>query len=78
MGKAIISTPLNNVMPDGFCEGENIIIVDNEIELESAIRKIHSDKKLIKKLENNSYEYFNNVLSPSAVINKIIQTAFKN
>lgn len=71
MGKAIITTPLSNVLPFGFKDEDNCLIVRNEKEISEAIERLVKDKTLIEKLEASSRYIYDNYSSPLQVINTI-------
>ncbi len=59
MGKAIISTPLSNDLPEPLVHGQNIHIVENNIEeFKKAIIMISNDNEYRKKLEKGAREYW--------------------
>jgi len=65
LGKAIISTPLSNDLPAPLVHGENIHIVDNDIEeFKKAILLIASDKNYRRKLEKGAREYWEKYGTP--------------
>lgn len=70
LGKAIISTPLSNVLPGN---GKHIIkTVDSRFELEKCILYLYNNQEEIQRMEKESKNYFNSYLSPSSVINRIL------
>jgi glycosyltransferase involved in cell wall biosynthesis len=71
MGKAIISTHLNNVIP--YTDNIPLLIVDDLNDLADAIARLKNDNKLRKKMEEESRQYFNNYLAPKIVIKRIIR-----
>lgn len=75
MGKAIISTPLNNVMPGDFIAGTHYIEVTNENEIREAVHRLHEDASLVESLKQKSIEYFDQYLSPVAVVTRILDYA---
>lgn len=75
MGKAIISTPLNNVMPGDFIAGTHYLEVTNENEIREAVHRLHEDAKLVESLKQKSIEYFDQYLSPVAVVTRILDYA---
>lgn len=78
MGKAIVSTPLINEMPIGVSVNENIIITNSHAELNDIVHKLFKDPVLRANLEKESFNYFQNKLSPTAVMSSIINKAFAN
>lgn len=75
-GKAIISTPLNNLMPDVFLNGREYIEVTSNEELYKAILNLRDNKSRVQELKKHAYDYFNNSLSPESVIKKIVFSLF--
>ncbi len=75
LGKAILSMPLNRVMPGEFMNGEHYLLAHNHDEIESGIQTLHQDTLLRQKLGANARTYFDRYLSPEAVISRIIATA---
>ena len=71
MGKAIISTRLNNEMPGDF-NGSQMVLINNIEELRAAIVHLKTDKGARKILEEHASNYFNNELAPEQVIKRII------
>ena len=72
MGKAIISTPLNNIMPGSFVSGKHFISASNDNEIEVTVDELRKNPKKILELKKNATEYFNQYLSPTAVIERIL------
>jgi hypothetical protein len=76
MGKAIISTPLNNLMPEQFLPGVHYHLVNNEFEIGTAIKLLLNDSQYRGKLEKSAKKYFDDFLSPEKVIQLIYNKAF--
>lgn len=76
MGKAIISTPLSNVMPGDFKNGEHYICCNDVDSMEQMIRALHDDETMRNELKCNAKKYFEEYLSPHAVINRILDRAY--
>lgn len=72
MGKAIISTPLSNQLPEDLIHGKHIHIVSNMDELKSAINLILTDDDYRKSLEKEAYQYYLNYANPKSVVNAIL------
>ena len=73
MGKAIISTPLIREMPGkGLVHGDNIHFVNTTKELYDAVELIRDNPDYRKKLEKGARSYFDEYLSPTSVIQRII------
>lgn len=78
MGKAIISTPLTREMPGcGLVHGENIHIVNSNEELHDAIKKIQNNPDYRRKLEKGAKLYFEEYLSPTSVVQRILDRCNK-
>lgn len=75
MGKAIISTPISNILPGEFKANEHFILVTNEQEIEDAVKILRRDDVLREKLERNGRRYFEDYLTPSRVIERILHFA---
>lgn len=72
MGKAIISTPINNLLPSPLVNGKHIHFVDGtEKSINNAINLIQSDIDYRRLLERNSRDYFFKYLSPKSIIDRI-------
>ena len=78
MGKAIISTPLNNIMPGNFIHGTHYHLVDNEDEIGVAIDYLLDNKEYRQMLEQNARKYFEKYLSPESVIQRIYKQVLEN
>lgn len=76
MGKAIISTPLSNVMPGDFIDGVHYICCDNIQHLESVIRSMHDNEAKRQALKSNAKKYYEEYLSPLAVVTRILDRAY--
>jgi len=78
MGKAIISTPLNNIMPGDFISGTHYHLIENENEIGVAIDYLLNDKEYRNFLEQNARKYFEEYLSPEMVIQRIFNKVYDN
>ena len=76
MGKAIISTPLSNELPISLTHGENIHIVNNAEELNSAIALLKNDVDYRIRLEKNANLYYEEFVKPKAVIENLLNSIF--
>lgn len=74
MGKAIISDPISNELPEDLKHGKNIHIVKNTGELENAIKLLLTDNSYRKKLEAGAKEYYSKHVSPEKVIEQILHS----
>ncbi len=72
MGKAIISTPLTNQLPEEIVDGEMIHFVSNLDQLKSAINLLFSGSEYRKSLEVGAREYYLKYATPEAVIKGIV------
>jgi len=75
LGKAIISTPLSNMMPAEVEHGRNIHFIKNTSELEDSINKILCDNDYRASLEKGALEYFNEFLAPVKVIERLTENS---
>lgn len=74
-GKAIISTPLNNVMPGNFENGVHYLEVKDTQEMEEAIVRLRDDADLVNRLKRNAWDYFNEWVSPEASVRHVLARA---
>jgi glycosyltransferase involved in cell wall biosynthesis len=72
MGKAIISTPLSNELPEELVHGENIHFVANKEELKGAVHLLSKDEKYRGRLETEARAYFYRQIDPVAVIRNLV------
>ena len=70
LGKFIISTPLNNLMPSNFEKA--LVSVDKLDDMEKVLDDVIADEDYKKQIERNSIAYFQEYLSPIAVIKRIV------
>lgn len=75
MGKAIISTPFQNEMPEPMTQGVNIHFVNTEEELQEAVRRITTDDAYRSKLEAGAAAYYRAHIQPAVVVEKLLQKA---
>ena len=73
MGKAIISTPLSNELPEKLVHGKNIHIVTNDSELVEAIQLLTTNDNYRKQLENGAKIYYSKYVEPQCVIKSILE-----
>lgn len=74
MGKAIISTPLTRAMPgEGLIHGVNVHFVKNADDILDAVTKINSDTDYRKRLEVGARAYYEELLSPQKVIERLVK-----
>jgi glycosyltransferase involved in cell wall biosynthesis len=72
LGKAIISTPHKNSMPEPLEDNVHLVYVENIEDIEKRIKILVSDLVFKRKLEINSRDYFMRNLEPKVVINKLL------
>lgn len=78
LGKAIITTPINRVLPGNFVAGTHYLeIKDVHTELKDAISWLVSHKEQRMELEQNALAYFEKYLTPGKVVSAIHATASK-
>jgi glycosyltransferase involved in cell wall biosynthesis len=78
LGKAIITTPINRILPGNFMAGTHYLeIKDVHTELKEAISWLVSHKERRMELEQNALAYFEKYLTPGKVISAIHATASK-
>lgn len=77
LGKCIISTKLNNVMPGVWKSGNQFLEANDENELENAISLLCKDSVLRNRLKNNAKAYFNEWLVPEVVVKRILDYALQ-
>jgi hypothetical protein len=73
LGKAIISTPHINILPQELVEGTNILYAANKDEIADRIELLIANVNLKRNLETNSRLYFDEYLSPKRVINRLVE-----
>lgn len=78
MGKAVISTPFVNDMPEAMEHNVNIIFVENYKEINDIVKRLLSDELLRKKLEKGARSYYKKWLTPQIVIERLININFLN
>ncbi len=75
-GKAIISTPLERMLPAPLVDGEHLLITDGtRADMEAKIRLLMSDPVLRTRLERNAHQYYMDYLAADKVIARILQQA---
>jgi len=75
MGKAIISTPLSNELPEKLIHGKDIHIAANDAELVEAIQLLATNDEYRKHLENGAKTYYSKYAEPQRVIKSIETTS---
>lgn len=78
LGKAINSTPFYNDLPVPMIHGENIHFVEDNYEsIKEAIKYLKDNPNYVKKLEKGALMYWNELVMPEKVIEKIFNFALK-
>jgi len=72
MGKAIISTPLFNELPEQLEHKKNIYLINNEEDINSAIHILLKDEQLRQNLRKNARIYYKRFVAPKKVIEHIV------
>jgi glycosyltransferase involved in cell wall biosynthesis len=72
LGKAIVSTPHKNIMPEILKDNIHVVYIESEEDIERQIKKMITNLNFKKELEINSRDYFERHLSPKVVINKLL------
>jgi hypothetical protein len=72
LGKAIISTPHKNIMPELLEDNIHMVYVESYKDIEKKIKILITDSVFKKKLEISSRDYFERNLEPKVVINKLL------
>jgi glycosyltransferase involved in cell wall biosynthesis len=72
MGKAIISTPLDNELPEPLIHGEHIYLINDIKEMDTAVNILLNDNELLSRLEKNAKDYYNKFATPAKVIERIM------
>jgi glycosyltransferase involved in cell wall biosynthesis len=74
MGKAIISSPLNNDLPKALEHGKHIHFVEKKEELEEAVNLLLTDKEYRKQLSRGAREYYLQYQEPKQMIRRLINS----
>ena len=74
-GKAIISSHLVNLMPGEFKNGTHFIEANSREEMADAIIRLRDNKEFVQDLKHNAYHYFEEFLSPGAVMRRVFSQA---
>lgn len=72
MGKAIITTPHSNELPENLVHGKNTHTITNAEELRSAIELLIKDNSYRKLLEEGAREYYFKLADPRAIIERLV------
>jgi hypothetical protein len=74
MGKAILSTPISNVLPKPLEHGRNVHIVSNEAEMREGVMKLLTDRSYRQRLSEGAREYYRAYATPAASIRLILES----
>lgn len=73
LGKAIISTPFINEMPEQLTHLENVYFVSGEVgDIRKAIKEIAEDQALRNKLETGALKYYKDFIEPEQAIKTLL------
>lgn len=74
MGKAIVSTPISNQLPEVLTHGKNIHIVSTADQLKQALKLLLKDDDSYRKmLEDGARDYYEKYCSPEKVIENLVK-----
>ncbi len=73
MGKAIVSTPLSNQLPESLVHGEHIHIVSNSDDLKKEVKTVLNDGKYRAVLEEGARAYYSHHARPDKVIERMLK-----
>lgn len=76
MGKAIVSTPLNNLMPGDFVAGKHFIEVKGVEDIADAVTRLKDDEALRLRLKQNAKGYYDKYVAPAAVVKRIMERCY--
>lgn len=74
MGKAIITTPISNQLPETLVHGRQVHIVEDKHDISTAIKLMLEDEQYQSKLEKEASIYFEQYATPKAVIEHLTRT----
>jgi hypothetical protein len=76
LGKATISLPLTGELPEPLVHGEHMHFVSGEPEeTRDALAKLRTDHAYRRKLEQNARNYYERLLSPPAMVGRVLRFA---
>ncbi len=76
LGKAIVSTPPVRALPAPLIDGVHIHLVDgSERAIRLAVERLTDDSEYRRRLEENARAYYLRYLSPTRVIQRLLETA---
>jgi glycosyltransferase involved in cell wall biosynthesis len=76
MGKAIISTPLANELPEPLIHGKHIYLINDIKDMDAAVNTLLNDNDLLFRMEKNAKDYYNKFVAPAKVIERIMNKVF--
>ncbi|ASB48293.1 glycosyltransferase [Alkalitalea saponilacus] len=76
LGKAMIATPIKNLLPVPLEHGKNIHFINGgEDEVQDAVKKLTTDHAYRQQIENNIKEYFNANVTPERSVEIVCEKA---
>jgi len=75
MGKAIVSTEIDNVLPQPLIHGVHAHFVKDPSEIPGAIRKITTDDAYRRSLEEGARSYWDDLLTPGNALRRLTDVA---
>jgi hypothetical protein len=76
LGKAIVSTPLERLVPAPLIHGEHIHFVEPSVDsMRSAVERICGDSLYRQRLERGARQYYLDHVSPSAAVKRMLAAA---
>jgi len=73
LGKAIVSTPLDRVLPEPLEHGVNVHFVDDEVDaMRESILRLTSDEPYRSRLEAGALEWYERNLTPARVAQRLL------
>lgn len=76
LGKAILSFPIGNAMPGEFTVGKHYHQVEDIKKISDELQYLYKNDAYRNSLERNALAYFNEYLSPTKVVSRLIDKAF--
>ncbi len=71
LGKAIISTPMSNLLPEALVHGKNVHFIYNDEDFTTAIQLLLKDHGYRKHLEDNAKAYYWKYIDPRSIIENV-------
>jgi hypothetical protein len=76
LGKAIVSTPLERLVPAPLIHGQHVHFVESSVEsIRNAVEQICGDSAYRQRLERGARQYYVDHVSPSAAIKRMLAAA---